>query len=546
MIKYIGKPIPNSSLFFETSTFQEFASWIKSLQIYQLDTETNVVNSIVERQLKLIQFGDSRGQVQYVLDPRSLNNEEAKELVSILNNPYQIKIAHNASFEYQILKKYGVTLSNLYDTMLAEKIIWCGYTVEPGFYSLAGLSKRYLYKELDKGLQTSFDVDTFSVEQIYYAANDVKDLGGIRRLQIMSLQQANLLNVMALENEAVCGFSEIEFNGMRLDVDAWRANIDLADPVIEEAARQLDEFLRNEEFKEKAIELGYLTDKDSLAINWNSTLQKRLVFQHLFPDLEGITQPFIKKYIKHENQIQSEADASSACKLNLLEAYLLKDYSLLEHELLTNHKEFLTSNQLLVLADTSTISWTSGKQALAVLQIIYPKLKSVSKEALSDCDHPIIEAYHEFLNTTKLKTTYGEKFIEDHVDSDGRVRTNFNQVLNTGRVSSSKPNIQNIPAKESVGNRYRNAFIADEGWKFVDSDYKSQEAVLVASFSGDKVWMNAIRNEWDLHSVCAEVVFQDKWKDAADPDCAYYKNHDKCKCKKHKTLRTLVKTINFG
>ncbi len=75
-------------------------------------------------------------------------------------------------------------------------------------------------------------------------------------------------------------------------------------------------------------------------------------------------------------------------------------------------------------------------KALKIFKIIYPKLKSVSKEALSDCDHPIIEAYHEFLNTTKLKTTYGEKFIQEHVDSDSRVRTHFNQILNTGRVST--------------------------------------------------------------------------------------------------------------
>jgi len=447
--------------------------------------------------------------------------------------------------------------------MLAEKIIWCGYNVEPGFYGLAGITKRYLYKELDKSLQTSFDVDTFNVEQIYYAANDVKDLGAIRRLQITSLQQANLLNVMALENEAVCGFSEIEFNGMKLDVDAWRDNIKFADPIISRAAKKLDEFLRTEEFKQPAIELGLLTDKDALAINWNSTLQRKLVFSKVFPELLGFTKPIIQKYIK---SLDIGGDRKVA---GILDNYLEKNYYPLELYILDNYQDWLLENNLLIPADSSQISWTSGKQALKALQIIYPKLKSVSKEALSDCEHPIIEAYHEFLNTTKLKTTYGEKFIEEHVDSDGRVRTNFNQVLNTGRVSSSKPNIQNIPAKETLeirdesGNviapytRYRNAFIADKGWHFVDSDYRSQEAVLVASFSGDSVWMNAITNEWDLHSVCAEVVFLDKWKDAAQQDCWYYYGgvdkkgnvvpaKSKCNCKKHKTLRTLVKTINFG
>jgi DNA polymerase-1 len=108
-------------------------------------------------------------------------------------------------------------------------------------------------------------------------------------------------------------------------------------------------------------------------------------------------------------------------------------------------------------------------------------------------------------------------------------------------------NMQNIPAKESVGNRYRNCFIAPEGWSFVDSDYSSQELCVIAFLSKDPVWIKALERGEDLHSVCAELVYGKKWKDGAEPDCAYYhKSKQKCKCKKHKTMRTGVKTINFG
>ncbi len=559
MIYYVGHPVKNSGLFFTTSTFEEFDKWINQQLIYQIDTETSVTNSIVERKLKLIQFGDSRGKQQWVIQPSALTQSQALRLVEILNNPLPIKIAHFSSFEYQILKKYGVILSNIYDTHLCEKVLWCGYSVEPGFYSLAGLYKRYLFKELDKELQTSFDVDIFSVEQIFYAAQDVTSLGGIRRMQIDALKSANLLNVAALENEAVCAFAEIEYNGMRLDLEKWRANIDLADPVIEEAARKLDEFLRDNQFRNKAVELGYLTDKDSLNINWNSTLQKKLAFSYLFPTLEGITQPFIKKYIKNEKLLQSEAESSSTSRLNLLEAYLLKDYSLLEHELLTNHKEFLISNQLLVLADTSTINWQSTTQRLDIFKIIAPKLKSTSKQDLSEVEHPIVDAYQEYINATKLKTSFGEEFINKFVDSDGKVRTHFNQILNTGRVSSSAPNLQNIPAKGKIGTRYRNAFIADEGWLVCSSDYASQELILIAYFSQDKVWLDALSKNKDLHSTVAEIVYKDKWRDGTQEGCRFYyaytdektgesfpanSNH-KCSCKKHKELRELIKTINY-
>jgi hypothetical protein len=110
-----------------------------------------------------------------------------------------------------------------------------------------------------------------------------------------------------------------------------------------------------------------------------------------------------------------------------------------------------------------------------------------------------------------------------------------------------KLNMQNIPAKEAVGNRYRNCFVAEDGWVYVDSDYASQELVVIAFISGDPVWMDALQRGKDLHSVCAEVVYKDLWKRSADSDCAYY--HDgqkKCKCKAHKKLRDGIKTINFG
>jgi DNA polymerase I-like protein with 3'-5' exonuclease and polymerase domains len=113
--------------------------------------------------------------------------------------------------------------------------------------------------------------------------------------------------------------------------------------------------------------------------------------------------------------------------------------------------------------------------------------------------------------------------------------------------------MQNIPAKESIGTRYRNAFICKSGEVFVDSDYISAELVIVAFISNDPVWNDAISKDQDLHSVCAELVYGKKWLNAAQEDCAYYakkSNGDyakaKCKCKGHKSMRTDVKTINFG
>jgi DNA polymerase-1 len=106
--------------------------------------------------------------------------------------------------------------------------------------------------------------------------------------------------------------------------------------------------------------------------------------------------------------------------------------------------------------------------------------------------------------------------------------------------------MQQIPAYESVGTTYRNAFEYHEGWVFVDSDYTGQELCLIAHASQDDVWFKAIENGHDLHSVTAAMVFGKKWEAATEETCAFKAKKDKCKCKGHKTLRTAIKTINFG
>jgi DNA polymerase-1 len=103
--------------------------------------------------------------------------------------------------------------------------------------------------------------------------------------------------------------------------------------------------------------------------------------------------------------------------------------------------------------------------------------------------------------------------------------------------------MQQIPAD----NKYRNAFTADDGYVFASSDFSSQELCIIATGSKDPVWLQALETGQDLHSVCADLVFGDVWKDAADSNCAYFAhNKSKCNCAKHGKLRTQVKSINFG
>ena len=187
--------------------------------------------------------------------------------------------------------------------------------------------------------------------------------------------------------------------------------------------------------------------------------------------------------------------------------------------------------------------WDSPKQVLQVMHCIIPDLESVEAPLLFPHrkKHPMIETYLRYKEVSKVVSSYGEAFLRERM-SDGMIHTSFRQILNTGRVSSKEPNMQQIPAD----NRFRNCFKAPSGHVFVSSDFSSQELNVLAFGSQDPVWLQALRNGWDLHSVCAELVFKERWHSAADPDCLYLKGKEKCDCKGHKKLRNQVKVVNFG
>ena len=189
------------------------------------------------------------------------------------------------------------------------------------------------------------------------------------------------------------------------------------------------------------------------------------------------------------------------------------------------------------------IKWTSPKQVLEVFQCIVPKLDNVNGKQMYKhrFKYPLIDKYVKYKEAMKLCTSYGDAFFKN-LSSDKRIHTNFHQILDTGRVSSSKPNMQQIPAD----NIYRNCFTAPDGWSFVSADYSSQELNVIAFGSKDPVWMEALKTGEDLHSTCAELVYGEQWLTSGEDNCAYFRNKQKCNCPSHKKLRTNVKTINFG
>lgn len=121
--------------------------------------------------------------------------------------------------------------------------------------------------------------------------------------------------------------------------------------------------------------------------------------------------------------------------------------------------------------------------------------------------HEIIDYILDYRKLTKLKSTYCDG-LTAVIDPDGRIRTNFQMTVTaTGRLSSTEPNLQNIPVRTPLGAQIREMFIAPEGKVLVDADYSQIELRLLAHISGDKRMQEAFLTGEDIHAVTASQVF---------------------------------------
>ena len=121
---------------------------------------------------------------------------------------------------------------------------------------------------------------------------------------------------------------------------------------------------------------------------------------------------------------------------------------------------------------------------------------------------PIIDKIIEYRQIVKLNSTYVEGLLSIINPIDGRIHSSFNQTITTtGRISSTEPNLQNIPVKLEMGRNIRKVFISDKGCKLVDADYSQVELRVLAHMSQDETMIDAFKHNEDIHTKTASQVF---------------------------------------
>jgi len=420
---------------YPSATVQECIEYFSSKKSIALDTETQGRNPHSKKILSL-QLGDS--ERQYVIDCRHIDILQFKDLIES-----KLILIHNAKFDYKFLKHAGIVVENIWDTMLAECVLYCGY--ESYGYGLAELTRRYENYVMSKDTRGEFfklSDEPFSDEQIRYAATDVMYLHKIAAKQHNKLSEYGLLYAANLEFNAVKALSDIEYNGILLDKDLWLSNTRKYEEDLRLTIKKLDEIVLNDPtLKVHYRALGILNlfdyEERQLDINYSSPIQVMSL-------------------------------------LNKLDMYPPN----------TNSRELI-------------------------------KLKG---------KHPIVETLEEYREYAKVISTYGKSFLTNINKVTGRIHTDFWQVLNTYRISSNNPNLQNIPATKE----FRNCFTPRKGYKWVSIDYSSQELRLMADYSEEPGFIDVLNRGEDLHCFAGSMMFK------------------KPVTKQDKELRNKAKTINFG
>lgn len=143
---------------------------------------------------------------------------------------------------------------------------------------------------------------------------------------------------------------------------------------------------------------------------------------------------------------------------------------------------------------------------------------STSAEVLDKLapDHPIVADVLEYRQLSKLKSTYADGLI-NFIEQDGKIHTTFNQTITaTGRLSSTDPNLQNIPIRIELGKLIRKVFLPEQGHLFVDSDYSQIELRVLAHLSDDEKLIAAFKNGQDIHRSTASLVFDTPFDEVTD------------------------------
>ena len=490
---------------------EESLEILEHLRIVGLDTETTGTE-IWQGKLLTLQLGNKENQV--VIDCMTISIKQYKDYLE----SDRLFIIHNAKFDLRWLYKEHIVVRNVYDTYLAEKILFLGFP--PGIVSLSlqACCNRYLNIYLDKTVRGQIHAG-MTEEVIVYAANDVVHLEDIMNLQTVRINARGQSVALSIENEFVRVLAYIEFCGIKLDPVKWKAKMAKDAERLKVTEQKLNDWVIN-----------YVMEKNDpslIARNYDPHKKGKSV---KLPDNVYVVIPTPSLF--------SEFDTGPQCVINWNSSkQVIKLFEELEFDLLVKDKK-------------------TGKMKKSV------ESKFIELQADKST---IVPLYLEYSAAFKVVTSFGQNFLDAINPVTGRIHPTFNQMMDTGRLScgsggkgkggktkdddiaeeeddnkntsiqsnDKSVNVQQLPATEET----RAAFIPDKGHMLIDCDYGDQEGHVFTELSGDEEWIAFYNDpsQRDGHSFVAKMCFPKDLDGVAEKDVK----------KVRKDLRDLAKKARF-
>lgn len=519
----------NSELY-EKISFERAKEELTKLSIIQFDTETSGLDPFT-KELLCYQLGNKENQ--YVFDQSSYSIVLFKELFE----SERLFILHNALFDLKWCYKYNIWPRHIYDTMLAEQLIWLGYShrsIEPEEYieeeykfpylekenkqthrlyyefscSLKAIGKNRLNIELDKTVRGKISKVGLTPEVINYAGTDVMYLEDLKKSQQIDIDRENLQKAVDLENEFVKCLAYIEFCGVKLDINKWKVKMAKDQTKLNEALKELNDFV-----------LDYFNSHNG-NIRFKTISTEHIIDTQWIHDEEELKKFNIKLYQPSKKSKRYYTRKSNIEEVGLLYCEELEiPFPYIEQNLQMDlFEEFDPTPHC-------TINWSSPKQLIPFFELIGFKLdtfdkKTKEKKKSTDSDTiksqrkicpELTDAYVKYKEASKVCSAFGQNWLDAINSVTGRIHADFHQLGgDTARLScgggESKVNVQQLPRDKET----RACFVAEKGNLFISEDYMAQESRLLASVTNDPALIDLYTNGCgDLHSLTAYMSFPD-------------------------------------
>lgn len=467
------------SPYYKVISVEESLQMMAEWKMVQLDSETTGRDAHLCDFL-CVQMGNDKADARIVVDCTTIDIQQYKEVLE-----KKLCILHNAKFDLQFFYNYGIIIRKVYDTMLAEQVIYLGWPAGKISYSLKGVAERRLGIDIDKTVRGEIIWRGLDSRVISYAAGDVTYLEKIMWSQIEDLKKQDLMRAAKVECDFVPAIAYLEWCGIHLDKDKWADKMKQDQEQLNVAKEALDNWL---------IRAAGKAGNTSTSISTNGSSNEKI-----YKKLNAFV------YVDTQGDLWGGFDLTPKVNIN-----------------------WASSSQVVKVAkilgfDTKTKDKKTGEDKDSVLEKLLKAQKGINDEFL--------KLYFDYQEHFKVCSSFGQGHLNAINPKTNRIHTVYKQLgAASGRMSCGSqqpntdlaefigvkpnectyPNCQQLPSDEIT----RGCFTAPEGYEWDSCDFSALESRLGADIYNEPHMLDEfLHGSGDIHSLMAQTFFANQMEE---------------------------------